>query len=293
VLNTQNAGSTRNKGIEMTVNYGVMRQKNLNWDMQFNFNRMRNRVVKLPPSVQEYYIADTWLYTARGGLKLNGPTTSLTGSTYLRNNAGQILINPSNGLPISSGGVYSVIGDRNPDFSLGWSNSVRWKNWKLSMLWDLKVGGDIFNGTNLFLSVNGVSKFTADRYRPRVIQGVLNDGLQNSGNPTPNTIVVIPAFNDAYYSALPDEEFVERDVNWFRLRDITVSYSFPKDWIRAVKNLSAFITGNDLVVLTNYSGADPAINGNTAGGRGVGAFGYDYGTLPAPLSVNFGLKASF
>ena len=57
--------------------------------------------------------------------------------------------------------------------------------------------------------------------------------------------------------------------------------------------MSAFITGNDLILLTNYSGADPAVNGNTAGSRGVGAFGYDYGTLAAPIQVNFGIKASF
>lgn len=293
VLNTQNAGSTRNKGIEIAVDYNVIKHKNFNWNTRLNFNKMRNKVVQLPPSVSEYYIADTWLYTARGGLQLGGPTTSLTGSVYLRNNAGQILISPTSGLPLTSGGVFSRIGDRNPDFTCGWQNEFRWRNWRLSMLWDLKVGGDIFNGTNLFMTINGISKFTADRYQPRVIQGVLNDGFQNTANPTPNTIVVVPAYNDSYYSGLPDEEFIERDVNWFRLRDFTLSYTFPKNFIKAVKNLSVFATGNDLILLTNYSGADPAVNGNTAAGRGVGAFGYDYGTLPAPISVNFGLKAAF
>jgi TonB-linked SusC/RagA family outer membrane protein len=293
VLNTQNAGSTRNKGFEVALDFSVLKRKNFNWDMRFNFNKMRNKVVALPASVSEYYIADTWLYTARGGIQLGGPTTSLTGSTYLRNNAGQILINPTTGLPISSGGIYNYIGDRNPDFTTGWLNTIRWKNWRLSMLWDLKVGGDIFNGTNLYMSINGISKFTADRYQPRVIQGVLRDGLENSATPTPNTMVVIPAYNDAYYTGLPDEEFIERDVNWFRLRDITLSYTFSKNFIKGFKNLSVFATGNDLLLFTNYSGADPAVNGNTAAGRGVGAFGYDFATLPSPLTVNFGIRAAF
>ena len=143
------------------------------------------------------------------------------------------------------------------------------------------------------MSINGISKFTADRYQPRVISGVLNDGLQNSTLPTVNTISVIPAYNDSYYSGLPDEEFIERDVNWFRLRDLTLNYTFNKTFIKSVKSLSLFVTGNDLILLTNYSGADPAVNGNTAAGRGVGAFGYDYGTLPSPISVNFGIRASF
>jgi hypothetical protein len=252
---------------------------------------MRNKVVALPKSVSEYYIADTWLYTARGGLTLNGPTTSMTGSTYSRNNAGQVLINPASGLPITDA-TFRVIGDRNPDYTTGWNNSFRYKNWKLNMLWDLKMGGDVFNGTNRFMTVNGISKYTEDRYKPRVVKGVLNDGFQNSATPTVNTITIIPAFNDTYYT-LPDEEFVERDVNWFRLRDITVSYTFNKNFIKAFKSLSAFLTGNDLILLTNYSGADPGVNGNTAGSRGVGAFGFDYGTLAAPMQVNIGIKASF
>ena len=103
---------------------------------------------------------------------------------------------------------------------------------------------------------------------------------------------IIPAFNDAYYT-LPDEEFIERDVNFFRLRDITLSYTFKKNFIKGFKNLGAFITGNDLILLTNYSGADPSVNGNTAGSRGVGAFGFDYGTLAAPMQLNVGIRASF
>ncbi|MBI5857307.1 MAG: SusC/RagA family TonB-linked outer membrane protein [Sphingobacteriales bacterium] len=295
VLNTQNAASTRNKGIEIALAYSILKNpKGLNWDMSANFNKMWNKVVGLPANLAEYYIADTWLYgNARGGLKFGGPTTSITSFGFARNNAGQLLINPTTGLPFSDG-VFNIHGDRNPDFTLGWSNTLRWKNWKLSMLWDLKVGGDIYNGTNLFLTLTGRSKLTADRYKPRVVQGVLNDGLQNSANPTINTIVVIPAYNENYYLlAMPEEAFIERDVNWFRLRDITLNYTFNQNFIKALKSLSFFVTANDLILMTNYSGADPAVNGNVAGGKGVGGFGFDYGTLPSPISVNFGIRASF
>ena len=77
------------------------------------------------------------------------------------------------------------------------------------------------------------------------------------------------------------------------MRDLTLSYTFNKNFIRGFKSLSAFVTGNDLILLTNYSGADPSVNGNTAGGRGVGAFGFDYGTLSALMQLNFGVRASF
>jgi hypothetical protein len=72
-----------------------------------------------------------------------------------------------------------------------------------------------------------------------------------------------------------------------------VSYTFNKNLIRGISNLSAFVTGNDLILLTNYNGADPSVNGNTAGGRGVGAFGFDYATLAAPMQLNIGIRASF
>jgi TonB-linked SusC/RagA family outer membrane protein len=293
VLNTQNAGSTRNKGIEIVLDYSILNKSKLKWDTRINFNRMRNKVIKLPASLSEYYIADSWAYTARGGLRLGGPTTAMTGSAFRRNNAGQILINPANGLPAAVNSTFPTIGDRNADFTIGWQNNFRFKNFRLSFLWDLKVGGDVFNGTDRFLTVNGLSNKTADRYVPRVIQGVLEDGLQNSGTPTINNISIIPAYNDAYYANLPDEVFMEKDVNWFRLRDITLSYSFSDKLIRGVKNLSAFITANEVFLISNYSGADPGVNANTAGSRGVGGFGYDFGTLAPPVSINFGLRASF
>lgn len=293
VLNTQNAASTRNQGVEVAFSFDVIKKKPLKWNTRFNFNKMWNKVEDMPRNVAEYYIADTWLYgNARGGLVLNGATTTITAYGYARNAAGKILINPLNGIPVVDA-TFRVRGDRNPDFTLGWLNNFTWKKWRLSMLWDLKVGGDIFNGNNMFLTRTGRSKLTADRMQPRVIEGVLNDGLQNSATPTVNTIVINPYFQQDYYTTMPEEAFIEKNVNWFRMRDISLSYTFSSNFIKGIKNISAFCTANDLFLLTNYSGADPMVNGNTSGSRGVGAFGFDYGTLPAALTVNFGLRASF
>ncbi len=298
VLNTQNAGSTRNQGVEISINTPIIKKTDFSWDVSLNFNRMWNEVVKLPANVAEYYIADTWLYAnARGGLALGGPTTTITSFGYLRNNAGQILINPANGLPVVEQ-LFKVHGDRNPDFTLGWNNSMRYKNWRLNFLWDLKVGGDIFNGTKMFMTSIGRTDLTADRMKPRVIDGVLNDGLQNTANPTKNTMVVTPGYLYEYYTStyMPEEAFIEKDVNWFRLRDITLTYTFPANAIRRIrglKNLGVFATANDLILLTNYSGADPQSNGNTAGARGVGSFGFDYGKIASAVNLNVGFRASF
>jgi TonB-linked SusC/RagA family outer membrane protein len=296
VLNTINVGSTRNKGVEVSLDFNPIARKTFTWNMKFNFNRMRNEVVSLPSNVPEFYISDTWLYgNARGGLVTGGPTTAITAAGYTRNNAGDILINPSTGLPIYDAN-FKVRGDRNPNFTVGWINNFKFGNWNLNFVWDLRVGGDIFNATDMYLTLQGISKRTDDRYTPRVIQGVLNDGLQNSATPTRNTIVVIPAYNQSYYTALPEEEFIEKDINWFRMRDITLRYTFSPNMIKRMgflKSLGLFVTGNDLILMTNYSGADPSVNGNTAGTRGVGGWGFDYGNVPAPVSLNFGIRAGF
>ena len=296
VLNTQNAGSTRNRGVEVSLNAILIKKESFNWSTQFNFNKQRNKIIELPKNVSLYYLSDANAFgNAATGVVLNGTTTSISGFGYARNSGGQMLINPATGLPVIDG-TQRVRGDRLPDFTLGWSNNIRYKSWSLSFLWDLKVGGDIYNGNNQFLTSIGRSKFTADRLTPRVVAGVLQDGLENSANPTKNTIEVVPYYNENYYRLLPEEEFIEKDINWFRLRDITIKHDFNKNVyrkIKGLKSLGVFITANDVLLFTNYSGADPSVNANTAGTRGVGTFGFDYGTLPAQLSLNLGIRASF
>ncbi len=296
VLNTQNAGSTRNQGVELTLDALIIDKTDFSWNTTFNFSKMWNKVVELPKNVKEYYIADTWLFgNARGGLQLDGSTTTITSYGYRRNDNGDILISPTTGLPVVDA-TFKVRGDRNPDFVLGFNNQITYKNWRLSFLWDFKIGGDIFNGTEQFLTTIGKSKLTEDRMTPRVIKGVLMDGLENTSTPTQNNISVTPYYNDLYYRSLPEEAFIEKNVNWARLRDISIAYSFAPSItkkIKGLKNLGLFLTINDLILITNYSGADPGVSGNTAGARGVGSFGFDYGTLPVPVSFNFGLRASF
>jgi hypothetical protein len=68
---------------------------------------------------------------------------------------------------------------------------------------------------------------------------------------------------------------------------VTVNYVLPE---RLVRNASVFLTATDLVLITNYSGMDPIVNGNTAAVGGSGAAGIDLGNFPIPRGVNFGLR---
>ncbi len=299
ILNTGNVSSLRNEGIELSVDVSPIKKKDFDWNIRFNFNHMWSKVLTLPLAIgakNDYYNSDTWMYgNARGGLVRGYSTGTITGWGYQRNKAGQILIDPATGIPLVDQNFY-VRGDRTPDFTLGTLNSFRYKNWTLSFLWDLKVGGDIYNGTDQYLNGLGKSPRESDRMTPIIVDGVLNDGFQNSAKPTKNTIVLNPYYTNAYYTGMPEEEFIQHNVNWLRLRDITFSYLFPEKMLqktKLIKTLSAFVTGNDLILFTNYTGADPAVNGNNPGTTGVGGYGFDFGNAPTPLSLSFGLRASF
>jgi hypothetical protein len=131
---------------------------------------------------------------------------------------------------------------------------------------------------------------TLDRNEPRVIQGVLRDGKENTANPTRNNIVLTPAIHTDYYLGISEEMFIEKDVNWFRLRDVTLRLGLPQFFGR---NSSAFVTGTDLLLFTNYSGLDPIVNGNTAAVGGSGGAGIDFGNFPIPRGLNFGVTLGF
>lgn len=299
VLNTGNVSSLRNQGVELTLDVTPIKKTDFTWNIRFNFNHMWSKILTLPTAIgllNDYYNSDTYLSgNVRGGLVRGHSTGTITGFGYTRNNAGQIIINPATGLAVVDANNY-VRGDRSPAFTLGTLNRFTYKNWNLSFLWDLKVGGDIYNGTDYFLTNLGKSARTANRKTPIVVQGVLNDGLQNTANPTKNTIVVNPYYTNTYYTTLPDEEFIQHDVNWLRLRDVSLSYMLPEKTIHKIKGLKSmnvFLTANDLVLITNYQGADPAVNANNPGTSGVGAYGFDFGSPPTPLSLSVGLRATF
>jgi hypothetical protein len=223
-------------------------------------------------------------------------TMALTGFFYLRNNQGKLLIDPATGLPVRSNAVSAnfVNGgyDRQPDFTIGVGNTLRYKRLSLDFLFDIRKGGDIFNATEHYLTTRGLSMETLDRDQPRVIDGVLRDGRENSANPTPNNIVIIPSSNPNYYVNMSEELFIEKEINWLRLRDLTVRYDIPGKLLGA-HSASVYLTGTDLFILTNYTGLDPIVNGNTAAVGGSGAVGIDFGNFPMPRGINFGLSVGF
>jgi hypothetical protein len=235
----------------------------------------------------------------RNGSRLGGPLTTLTGQfTYQYNNNGELLISPTTGLPLqTNNAIWPVVGDRNPDFRMGFYNSFTYSGFSLNFLWDLRKGGDVFNGTGLYLYNGGLHpKSIENRETSVTFNGVIKDGLENSANPTRNNISIIPYYNNTFYSAsVIDQEFIEKDVNWMRLRDVTLSYNVPSKWLKArklFKSANIGFTATDLFLFTNYTGGDPGVNGTTTATGGSGSSGIDYGNLPVSKTYNFNVRIS-
>jgi hypothetical protein len=204
----------------------------------------------------------------------------------------KILIDPTTGLPLRATTFIDAGYDRQPDFSVGITNTLRYKRLSLNFLLDIRKGGDIFNATEHYLTSRGLSTRTLDRDQPRVIEGVLRDGKENTANPTINSIVVVPAVQIGYYTAISEELFIEKDINWVRLRDVTLRMNLPGRALMA-RDASIWVRGTDLFLFTNYSGLDPVVNGNTAAVGGSGASGIDFGSFPMPRGLAFGVKVGY
>lgn len=288
VLENLNGGSTRNSGTEITLRGTPLRSSPVSWDFIVNFDKSHGKTLALPHKLPEFYNSDTWLYGAvRNGTGPGMSTMSLTGNWYIRNKAGELLIDPSSGLPVRSTDYLDAGYDRQPKYTMGITNTFRGGPFTLSSLVDIRHGGDVFNATEHYLTIRGLSKRTLDRNTPIVVPGVLRDGKENTANPTRNTIVIVPSVQTSYYTNMSEELFIEKGVNWFRLKDITLSYKLPE---RLMQNSSIFLTAVDLYMKTNYSGLDPIVNGNTAAVGGSGAVGVDFGNFAPPRAFNFGLR---
>ncbi len=328
-----NGGDLNTKGIDFQVSINAIKRPNFEWNINTNFTKYKTVVNNLPANVSEYYDSDTWVYgnvrasvfTSEDVLKkrfstpgsnlfysgLNslgaGSATAIGGFSYLRNSKGQILINPTTGYPIINSN-FLPIGERNPDFIVGLVNDFKlMKSLRLSFMLRIRKGGDVFNGNAYYLFQNGLYDKNIgylfkgdpefDRNASLIFKGVVKDGKEETETPTENTKEIIPIANDNFFtSVIQAEDFIERDINWVRLSDITLTYDLPKSILgkqNVIKKAAIYLNGTDLLMWTNYTGADPFVSATNPATGGAGGFGFDIGKTSMPRSFSVGLNVTF
>ncbi|SDM43198.1 TonB-linked outer membrane protein, SusC/RagA family [Daejeonella rubra] len=280
-----NGGSIQNEGVEFVFNAQAITNPNFKWSVDLNFAKNTSIVKALPGTLDRIELSDAWVSAnaAQGAAFLNGSLFGINGNVWKRNASGQLLL-ANNGYPQVQTALTNI-GDRNPDFTTGITNTFTHKNLSFAFMVDVRVGGKVFNATENSLVRSGLSTKTLDR-GTKVFDGVIEStGVKNT--------ISVP-LNQNYYQTIyanQGYDFVE-DGGWYRLRYATFSYKMPAKFLEKidVKGLNFTLTGRNLLLITNYSGVDPEVSGSGAGVGGSGSFGFDNLGIPATRGVDFGLR---
>ncbi len=280
-----NAGAMTNKGIELTLNADVVKNKQVTWNIGGNFSKNKNEVTALAEGVDEIEIeagfGDPGSYVIVGQ-----PYGLLYGSQWAYNENGDLLID-ADGFPIFDT-VSGVIGDPYPDWLMNINTAVTYKRFTLSGLLDIRKGGDIWAGTIARMNRIGISEASGERDHPYVIDGVVE---QADGSYVQNTTEISPS--DYFGSYLGDNGASSQSIydgGWVRLREAKISYDFKMGPKSAIKNLSLSATGRNLWLKTDYPGVDPE---TSLTGAGSNISGFDWFNNPGTKSFLFTLNAAF
>ncbi|OGX87273.1 SusC/RagA family TonB-linked outer membrane protein [Hymenobacter lapidarius] len=300
ILQYINGGIVTNKGQEIAITgTPVKTPSGFTWDVIANFYHNTNRVEELPTPLTVVFQSDAFITNVhQGGAFPGRPISGVGASDFSRvndpnsPNNGKIIINGATGYPVVNP-AFAYAGNRAPRFTTQFTNTFTYKGLSLTSLLDFRVGGVVINGNDWYQTTVGTSERTADRYKQVVFDGVVRN---SDGTFTPNTRPV--ELTQAYYTSIlgaAGTAFIE-DGSWARLRYVTLSYGLPVSWLSAtkfIKSVELSVTGRNLVLLTNYTGADPETAAAGSGVRGGGSGGFDYGNVPATRGVDMGLRVNF
>ncbi len=272
-----NGGTIINKGFEFTVNSKNIVGKDFKWNTDFNisFNRNKFESLKLTPV---YYAARTTDYVGESVVRNTAgyPLGTFWGyiSDGVNPETGELMYRDINGDGIVSSSDRTVIGDPNPDFTFGLTNTFSYKGINLSFLIQGSVGNDIYNVGRMESEgmYDGKNQTTRVLGRWRV----------------PGQITDIPK---AGFEMHNSTYFLE-DGSYVRLKDLSLSYDVPVGALKKlhITKLQPYISATNLLTLTKYKGMDPEVNQNGNSGT---VQGLDWGTYPLCKSISLGLKVEF
>ncbi|MDR2146029.1 MAG: SusC/RagA family TonB-linked outer membrane protein [Tannerella sp.] len=330
IFTSINSGSVINRGMEIAITGKPVVNKNFEWNIMLNTSYNRGRLGEFLEGVTYFYPTDAQFGTIRAASIPNGGYfLGMTGRRALRETEkvtttiindkgeeetktedveiknGRYKVDPATGLYLlSSTSNDQIVGNREPKLIGGLNNTFRYKDLTLSFLLDFRLGGDIYNGTDYFMVVHGLSKSTLANDRQQVtVSGVdsqTGEPVTNVYNSDQNYTIGGVSYSGKYMIqqywsnyAANAENFIT-SVNWLKLRSLALTYDLT-DLIKrqkVIKALSATVTGYNLLTLTNYKGMDPEVS--AAGGTGgSGSTGIDYVGVPAVSSFTFGINITF
>lgn len=255
-------GNVINKGVEVGLNFAAIQGTNFTWDISYNMTLIKNTLANFRNYIVTGNIDGQGLSGAYSQLITNGvPLYTFNLPNY-------------NGLDANGFGIYpqgidqlTLQGSPNPKFTAGLTNNFNYKKWSLSFFLNSATGFYIYNNTaNAFF------------YKGNLVSGrnVTKDVAATNENP----------LNSGEVST----RFLEKG-DFLRLSNATLGYTFPLTGSK-IKSLRASLTGQNLFLITKYSGLDPEVNTDKQR-NDVASRGIDYTSYPKSRIFTLGLNASF
>ena len=280
----RNLGEMSNKGFEFQINSTNIKKKNFQWTSSFQISHNKNLVEKLPISFSQY--SRDWVRLQEGY-----PMYSfwLYKQLYVDPQTGNAVYDDSQ---TKDGKITTsdrqIVGNAWPDFTGGFRNTIRYKNFDFSAFIYFSVGNDVFNMNRFFQEHGGVRGtnwgLLASQMRRWQKPGDITDIPRASTVANPDG-----SFNNDFQSS----RFLE-DGSFTRLRNLTIGYTLPKNIASRLylSKLRFYASATNLFTITGYSGADP--EGNTAADQTNGTVqGLDFAIPPQPRQFLFGFNLTF
>ena len=305
-----NAGEIDNRGVEITLNTRPVQTKDFAWDLNFNFSKNSNKVVRLVDGMDMFELEKASWLDVQVAAKVGENFGSIVGPDFKRNDAGQVLIDPSTGLPEYDKSNH-VLGNASWDWTGGVTTTLSYKNLSLNAIFDVKVGADLYSMSERAAYESGKAKATLqgrdEWYRSEeqreaagVAKGMSNwtptggfvaPGVIDNGDGTyrPNDIKINP--EDYWMSVCRNApSMFIYDNSYIKCRELTLTYQVPTAWLHNwVKALSvSFVARNPFIVWKNIPDIDPDSNYNNTTGMGL-----EYGSLPSRKSYGFNVNIKF
>ena len=286
-----NAGKIRNTGFEVTLGATPLMNDNFRWKTQFNFGTNKNKIVSLGGTPNFQYASGNVSMPYKMMVVEGGSLGDIYGNVFVRDESGKIMMEPATdkdgkandkyGLPQVTTDKAAKIGNFNPDWTLGWSNTLTYKGFSLYFLIDTRVGGDVISLTQAGLDYSGVSKVTGDARGAGyyMLEGQKIENVQK------------------FYQMVGDRgngttEFYRYDGTNIRLRELSLGYSFPQQMLEKtgfIKGVDLSLVARNLFFIYKDAPFDPDATMSVGNdNQGLDTFG-----MPSTRNIGFNIKLTF
>jgi hypothetical protein len=297
-----NAGKIQNRGIEIVAMANPIKKQNgFRWDIMANFTSNRGRVLELTQGL------DIYTLTERNGAFVQARIGERMGNMYGVGFArvedanspffGQIIHNTT-GTPLRDSKL-KLQGNYNPDWMLGIQNNFSYKNFNLGFLFDIRYGGIVVSRTKTIGSTSGQLEETLlgreNGYDLTVEgNGIISPGvIQNAdGSFTPNTIKITSRnWHNRYYER-NNVEAALYDASYIKLREITLGYNFPREFISKTpfQDIKVSFVARNVALWTENPHFDPETLSMSGGTLQPGV---ENMAFPSTRSLGFNINLKF